>query len=183
VEGRIERFPIVGVMGSGNEAHESRARAVGRWLATQRVHLLTGGGLGVMESVSRAFASVRGRRGLIIGVVPGEPTASGYQARAGYPNRWVEVPIFTHLSPSAEHGAEARSRNPINVLSSNVIVALPGGAGTASEVRLALRYGKPLIAFLARRQEIPDLPDAVRVEDDLARIVEFVGSALAARRR
>ena len=38
------RLPVVGVLGSGSVAHEERARALGRWLACQGVHLLTGGG-------------------------------------------------------------------------------------------------------------------------------------------
>jgi predicted Rossmann-fold nucleotide-binding protein len=35
------------------------------------------------------------------------------------------------------------------VLSCAAIVALPGEAGTASEVSLAIRYGKPIVAFSA----------------------------------
>lgn len=45
-------------------------------------------------------------------------------------------------------GQEALSRNHINILTSDVVVALPGGPGTASEVRLALHYGKPVVLFL-----------------------------------
>jgi predicted Rossmann-fold nucleotide-binding protein len=60
------------------------------------------------------------------------------------------------------------------VLSSNVVIALPGGWGTASEVSLALRYGRPVIAYLGARDEIPELPDSVRVEGDLEKVKEFV---------
>ena len=66
------------------------------------------------------------------------------------------------------------SRNHINVLSSNVVIALPGGSGTASEVSLAIRYGRPVIAYLRARDEIPRLPAAVRAESDLEKIKEFV---------
>ena len=52
------RLSIVGVMGSGTAPHAERARSVGQWLAQQGVHLLTGGGGGVMEAVSQAFFEV-----------------------------------------------------------------------------------------------------------------------------
>ena len=50
------RLPVVGVMGSGEKEHLPRTEDLGRWLATQRVHLLTGGGKGVMTAVSRHSA-------------------------------------------------------------------------------------------------------------------------------
>jgi len=70
------------------------------------------------------------------------------------------------------------SRNHINILSATVIVALPGGPGTASEVRLAVGYGRPIIGYLSDRAEIPDLPDEVPVSGTLAGVQAFVASAL-----
>ena len=162
------RLPIVGVMGSGTEAHEERALPLGRWLGTLPVHLLTGGGGGVMSSVSRAFSEVRPREGLVIGVLPGPAP------REGYPNPWVEIAIRTHLPYSGELGCGPQSRNSINVLSADVIVALPGSHGTASEVRLALDHGRPLVAFLDGPEQITGLPADVRVEPDLAAVQRFV---------
>jgi predicted Rossmann-fold nucleotide-binding protein len=66
------------------------------------------------------------------------------------------------------------SRNHINVLTPDVIVALPGGSGTASEVKLALLYDKPLVAFLSSREDIPDLPPAVYIEPVFDRVKSFV---------
>ncbi len=137
------RLPIVAVIGSGVDEHDDLARPLGRWLAGQGVHLLTGGGSGVMESVSRAFHSVSDRHGFVIGVLPG----GAGRPPEGYPNPWVEIPIATHLPFSGEQGTEVRSRNHINVLSADAIIVLPGGAGTASEVHLAIEYQKPLAAF------------------------------------
>ncbi|MGD9306411.1 MAG: hypothetical protein PVF79_19225 [Desulfobacterales bacterium] len=37
------------------------------------------------------------------------------------------------------------ARNCINVLSSHVVVACPGGAGTISEIALALKNDRPVI--------------------------------------
>ena len=169
--------PIVGVMGSGADAHPGRSGALGRWLAEIGVHLLTGGGGGVMGAVSRAFQAVPDRAGLVIGVLPADPGAPG-RAPRGYPNPWVEIAIRTHLSARGSDGGSLSSRNHVNVLSSSAIVALPGGAGTASEVRLARRYGVPLIAYLEDRGEIPDLPPEVRAESDFARVRQFVLEAI-----
>lgn len=164
-------------MGSGREAHEDRSGPLGRWLAGAGVHLLTGGGEGVMASVSRAFHEAPGRAGAVVGVLPGDPQTG--HAFAGYPNRWVELAIRTHLPLSGARGTEALSRNHVNVLSADVVVALPGGQGTASEVALAVRYGRPVIAFVESRGEIPDLPPSVPVASTLEEVARFVTEALA----
>jgi uncharacterized protein (TIGR00725 family) len=142
VEARGERRRIIGVMGSGVERHEALAVPLGRWIAERGYHLLTGGGAGVMEAVGEGFASVAGRRGLSIGILPAGPPP-------GYPNRWVDIAIHTHLEALGDEGEAPRSRNHLNVLSSDVVVALPGGAGTRSEVALAVRYGRPLVRMVA----------------------------------
>lgn len=166
------RLPIVGVMGSGEMSHTDRAEAIGRWLASLPVHLLTGAGRGVMTSVSRAFQAVPNRAGLVIGIVPcgQDPDVP----KEGYPNPWVELPIYTHLPLSGTSGTEPMSRNHINVLTSNVIIALPGGTGTSSETSLALRYRRPVAAFANARSEIPDLSPAIPLFSDLAGIQSFV---------
>lgn len=168
------RLPIVGVMGSGTAEHAERAEPLGRRLAALGAHLLTGGGGGVMAAVSRGFHGVPGRRGLVIGVIPGGD-------KAGYPNPWVEVPIFTHLSLTGDRGMEAMSRNHVNVLSSDVIVALPGGAGTSSEVQLALRYGRPVVAWIEHDGDIPALPRDVPRAADLEAVEVFVRTAVGKR--
>lgn len=124
-----------------------QAKELGAWLAQQDVHLLTGGGEGTMEAVSQGFYESGNKKGgLVIGIIPG-PTLKG-----GYPNKWVEVPIYTHL-PGDDPMAET-SRNHINVLSANVLVALPGGDGTLAELKLAGKiYKKPIAVFLGSTKE------------------------------
>ncbi len=160
-------------MGSGSSPHTARATQLGSWLAGQAFHLLTGGGAGVMSSVSRAFQSVPERRGLVIAIIP---CVEGDPARPlpGYPNPWVDLPILTHLPLSGARGTEPESRNHLNVLSSDVVVALPGGPGTRSEVELALAYARPLIAWLSARDEIPNLPAEVPVAGEFSAVQEFV---------
>ena len=175
------KLPIVGVMGAANETHEDRAVAVGRWLAGLGVHVLTGGGPGVMTAVSRAFHETPSRQGLVIGLIPSAEPDARLGAKENYPNPWVEIPILTHLHLSGTAGMDPRSRNHINVLTSDAIIALPGGHGTSSEVRLALHYRRPIVAFLKHSEEIPDLPRELRVENDFELVKQFIEDAIGKR--
>ena len=60
--------------------------------------------------------------------------------------RWVVLAIYTHLPSSGDDGGDMLSRNHINALSADAVVALPGGPRTQSEVDLAQHYGIALIA-------------------------------------
>jgi uncharacterized protein (TIGR00725 family) len=164
----------IGVMGSGTDEHDDLARIVGETLADLGVNLLTGGGRGVMTSVSRAFTRHPNRRGICIGIIPCESESERGLPKDGYPNEFVELAIYTHLPYSGTQGAHDLSRNHINVLSSAAIVALPGEAGTASEVGLALRYGKPVIAFSPDSKLVDRLPKAVRRVERIEAVREFV---------
>ena len=149
------RRKVVGVMGSSSAPHADLSATVGVIIANLGCHLLTGGGHGVMAAVSEAFSGVSGRAGLVIGVIrAGDEVRCGLrEGKRSYvprtpPNESVEIPIFTHLPTSGPDGKGPTSRNHINVLTSDVVVALPGGPGTLSEVELALEYEWPLILFV-----------------------------------
>ncbi len=173
-------LPIVGVFGSGSNPHLEQSNELGVWLASLNVHLLTGGGGGVMLAVSRAFAGARNRTGLVIGIIPGQVDESGneYGLRDGYPNPWVDIPIFTHLPDSGAKGVLYSSRNHINVLSSDVMVVLPGQLGTAAETELAVRYNKPIIAWLEDRSQILGLHPKVRSVKRFSQVKKFVSANL-----
>ncbi len=170
----LNRLPIVGVMGAGAHSHEELAAPLGRRLARLGVHLLTGGGTGVMTSVSRAFAEVEDRAGLVIGVLPLAEAVGDPDAPAEYPNPWVEVPIRTHMG---KLGADPFSRNHINVLTSDVVVALPGSSGTASEVALSIHYGRPLVLY-GDLDRARDLPDEIATASSVDEVMAFVRAAL-----
>lgn len=164
----MRKLPVVGVMGSSVHAHEALAVPLGRRLARLEVHLLTGGGRGVMASVSRAFAEVEERAGLVIGVMPRIEEGPAAGSESGRANPWVELAVRTHLGKA---GATHDSRNHVNVLTSDVVVALPGSAGTASEVELSVRYGRPVILFgdLDRARHCPpEVATAATVDDVIA---------------
>ena len=103
-------LPIVGVMGSGSAAHVARAAPLGRRLAEADVHLLTGGGGGVMASVSESFCRTPGRAGSVIGILPWDQLEG--KPRHGYPNPWVEIPIYTHLPLSGWGGGQPAIPEP-----------------------------------------------------------------------
>ena len=90
---------VVAVIGSGRSA-DPQAADVGRLIATLGYDLLTGGGRGVMEAVSRAYFETPERQGIVIGVLPGFVAGLddvenriageiGYDLPGGYPNDWV----------------------------------------------------------------------------------------------
>ncbi len=173
----LPRLPVVGVMGSGREPHRRRAHRLGEWIARAGFHLLTGGGPGVMAAVTEAFVRVAERRGAAIGILPAAAGGQGGAAPPGYPNPWVEIAVRTHLDQVGADGAGHASRNHLNVLSSDVVIVLPGSAGTASEARLALRYERPCIAWLANRVDVPGLPEEVPVEPRFSAVETFVRRA------
>lgn len=153
VHPKVTRLPIVGVMGSSSDAHEDLANEVGRVLAGEGVNLLTGGGGGVMEAVSRAFVRARGQgHGRVLGILPGDSDGDQTVDRPGYPNPYVEIAIRTHLPLGGITGTSSMSRNHINILSSDVIIFLPGGDGTFSEFSLAKRHRKQLAGYFPIHQ-------------------------------
>ena len=164
----------VGVMGSGTDEHDSLARKIGELLASLGVNLLTGGGPGVMTSVSRAFVQARGPRGVCIGIIPCFSESERTRPKDGYPNPYVELPIFTHLPYSGPRGKDDLSRNHINVLTSAAVIALPGEAGTASEVSLAVDYRKPVIAYSPEMHLVEHFSRSVARATTLREVEEFL---------
>jgi predicted Rossmann-fold nucleotide-binding protein len=139
-----ERLPLAAVIGSGKEGHSEISRPLGKWLAENGFHLINGGGGGVMAETARGFVEVETRKGKVIGVIPSQAPCDSAKGRAsylsptGYPNAYTEIVLRTHLPDSGINGKKISSRNHIIVLSADVVIALPGGPGTRSEIELAL---------------------------------------------
>lgn len=123
------RKKIVGVMGPGDKATKvdvQHAYRLGELIAQQGWILLTGGRKsGVMDAVNKGAKSANG---LTIGILPTDHQKDISEA--------VDIAIFTDMG---------NARNNINVLSSDVIIACGMGAGTVSEVALALKANKQVI--------------------------------------
>lgn len=120
---------IVGVMGPGEGASESdcqTAHQLGQLIAQQGWVLLTGGrAAGVMEA---ACQGAQHAQGLTIGILPDSSDTEASTA--------VDIAILTGMG---------QGRNVINVLSSQVVIACGMGAGTASEICLALKAKKSIV--------------------------------------
>ena len=121
----------MGVMGSGGDGDAALlavARELGAAIAREGWVLLNGGrACGVMDASARG-ASEAG--GLVVGILP---DGDAHRASAH-----VDIPIRTGMGDA---------RNAVNVLSSDVVIALRGGAGTLSEIALALKAQRPVIAL------------------------------------
>ena len=87
--------------------------------------------------------------------------------------------IQTHLPYSGPEGTHDLSRNHINVLSCAAIIALPGEAGTLSEIALAIRYGKPVIAYSPNPALVAHFPRSVRRADSIDEVKDFLKMQLA----
>jgi uncharacterized protein (TIGR00725 family) len=120
---------IVGVMGPGEGAGAQVCEAafeLGALIAAEGWVLLTGGrNTGVMDAANRG---ARSARGLTVGILPTRDAEGMSEA--------VDIPIMTGMG---------EARNNINVLTSRVVIACGLGAGTASEIALALKAGKKVI--------------------------------------
>jgi predicted Rossmann-fold nucleotide-binding protein len=162
-------------MGSGKVEWETLSTPLGKWIAEHGFDLLTGAGLGVMLSTARAFSMTEGRRGRSIGIVPSEPhPIRGFAAITGYPNPYIDLPILTPLPrKQADAPDGVLNRNYVNVLTSDVVVALPGSQGTLDEIRLAERFAKPLIC-IGPPEVFAGVPPGTRIVAELTDVYDFV---------
>ncbi len=125
----MDRPLYVAVVGSGDAAGElyELAREVGRLVASRGGIVVCGGLSGVMEAAARGATEAGG---VAIGILPDE-----YRRRAN-----------PYLSYSVATGT-GQARNLAVVCSGDVIVAVGGEYGTLSEIGLALKVGRPVIAL------------------------------------
>ena len=136
---RQPRPPYVAVIGDGEplgpDAHRMLdwAEEIGLDLARAGATVITGGLGGVMRAASRGAWGVGGRT---IGFLPG--------ADASEANEFVSIPIATGLGVM---------RNLVVVTSADAVVAVGGRHGTLSEIGLALRMGRHVVALSSWRVE------------------------------
>jgi uncharacterized protein (TIGR00725 family) len=117
------------------------AEAAGRAIAQAGATLICGGLGGAMEAACRGAAQAGG---VTVGLLPGEDH--------GAANRWVTVPLATGIG---------ELRNGLIVRAAQAVVAIHGGWGTLSEVALARKIGRPVVAVgdwapLAEVERAPD---------------------------
>ena len=123
---RPRRISVIGAA-SCDAATAAQARRLGALLAGRGWEVVCGGGGGVMAAACQGAREAGGRT---IGILPGNDP--------GAANPYVDVPIATGLGIA---------RNVLVVLNGEAAVAVAGGAGTLSEIGLALKLGRPVAAL------------------------------------
>jgi uncharacterized protein (TIGR00725 family) len=119
----------VSVVGSGTASGElyEKAREVGRLVAERGGTLICGGHSGVMEAAARGAAEVGGTA---IGILPDEDRKKA--------NEYLTYSVAT---------GTGHARNLAVVCSGDVIIAVGGEYGTLSEIGLARKVGRPVVAL------------------------------------
>jgi uncharacterized protein (TIGR00725 family) len=121
--------PSVAVCGPGSatEEEERWAEEIGRRLAEAGAVVVCGGLGGVMDAAARGAAA---RGGTSVGILPGED----------------RIGAGEHLTVSIPTGM-GEARNAIIVRAADVVIAVGGEWGTLSEIALARKMGKPVVAL------------------------------------
>jgi len=120
---------VVSVIGghSCTKEVEQIATELGKKLAKVVKYLCTGGLSGTMKAVCSGF---KAGGGITIGIIP------SYDKKDA--NNFVDIVIPIGLG---------LARNVLVVKSGDVVVALPGEAGTLSEIAYCLQFGIPVISL------------------------------------
>lgn len=144
----MKRRTLIGVIGSGrcDGGLAALAETTGRLVAEAGMGLVCGGLGGVMEAAARGAKQAGG---LTVGILPGPDPAEA--------NPYIDVAIPTGMG---------EMRNALIVRASAALIAVGGGAGTLSEIALALKTGKPVTGL--RTWEIPGVVKADTAERAVA---------------
>jgi uncharacterized protein (TIGR00725 family) len=121
--------PYVSVVGSGEASGDlyEKAREVGRLVAERGGIVVCGGRSGVMEAAARGATEAGGTA---IGILPDEDRKQANQ----------------YLSFSIAAGT-GHARNLAVVCSGDAVISVGGEYGTLSEIGLALKVGRPVVAL------------------------------------
>lgn len=129
-----QRLPVVGVIGPSkftcSDEVYSFGIELGKMIAKLNVNLVCGGMEGIMEAVCFGFMQTTRKKGVSIGITP-------------YDRRGASNPYCDIIIPSGI----GISRNAIIINSSDVLVAVAGGAGTLSEIAFAWQKNKHVICY------------------------------------
>jgi uncharacterized protein (TIGR00725 family) len=127
----------VAVVGSGVR-WESAAEEIGRLLAERGCTVVTGG---LDEVMAAAHRGAKAAGGTTLAILPGESRAAA--------NPWVDHAVVTGIG---------HARNLAVAASGDAVIAVGGSYGTLSEMALALRLGRRVVAL----EGAPEVEGAVR---------------------
>jgi uncharacterized protein (TIGR00725 family) len=123
---RPHRVAVIGP-GSCNKRRDQEAETIGRLLAEAGVVVVCGGLGGVMDAAARGCAAAGG---ISVGLLP--------HTSDTFASDFLTIPLPTGLG---------EARNVLVVGAAEVVIAIGGGVGTLSEMALAWKLGKPLVAL------------------------------------
>lgn len=121
----MRQIGIVGASSCDETTYET-AFQVGKSLAQKKCTVINGGLGGVMEASAKG---AHNEGGIVVGILPGEKQ---------FANSFIDIPIATNMG---------HARNMIIVHSSDAVIAIGGGYGTISEISIALKEGKKVVAI------------------------------------
>src|SRR5215469_6009513 len=141
----VRRSRYVAVCGASDPDPEQRelAREVGRRLAEAGAVVLCGGLGGVMEAAAEGASSAGGT---VLGILPGADRTAG--------NPHLTYAIATGLG---------EARNAVLTSAADAVIAVGGSWGTLSEIGLARRRRRPVVALAS--WELEGIPIAVSAEE------------------
>jgi len=122
----LKQIAIIGSAEKVSPEVKQMAEELGQGIARSGAVLISGGRKGVMEASCRG---AKKEKGLVVGILP----KTRDQA-----NQFVDICIVTGMGDA---------RNVLNVNSSDAIISVCGGAGTLSEIALALKAGKKVVSL------------------------------------
>jgi uncharacterized protein (TIGR00725 family) len=144
----MARAPVIAVIGAGEAPKNILEQEIldlafeaGAEIAARGAVLVCGGRGGVMAAAARG---ARERDGRTIGILP------GYSADDANPD--IEFAVLTGMG---------QARNAIVVASAGAVIAMAGEGGTLSEIGLALKLGRPVVAL----RSWPELRGLHRADD------------------
>ena len=113
--------------GEASQAEVARAEEVGRLLAEAGAIVVCGGLAGVMDAAAKGAESAGG---IAVGLLPKEERAGASE----------------HLTVALPLGM-GEARNALLVRSADAVIAIGGGWGTLSEIALAMKMGRRVVAL------------------------------------
>ena len=131
---------------------ERLAHNLGKKLAKVADILASGGLSGTMMAVCSGF---KAGGGVTLGILP------GYDKNDA--NKFVDIALPTGMG---------LARNVLVVKAADVVVALPGEAGTLSEIAYCLQFGIPVISL--KSWDIPGVIKVKTVEEAVKKVKEFL---------
>lgn len=124
----------IGIIGSNKSQCSKKlykfSYSLGLFLGKKGVTIINGGMQGTMEAVSKGVKHSCTSQSKVVGILPFENKENA--------NQYLDIIIPTGIG---------FARNSVLVLSSDILIALGGGAGTLNEISYAWQFGKKVFCY------------------------------------